>query len=354
MFKEEIIVTENNFKQSKKNKAKVNNVNRFNYLILLFFLTFICSLTWAGETDKIVKEVKEDKEVARVGDVVIKESELDEALRKYVPPGSIHRSMDPSKKEGFRKEALNDLVEVELLYNEAEARKINVPTDDIEKIVGENIKRLGSEEKFKGALKKEGLTIDSFRKKITKYRMVNILMENITKESEYSDEELKAYFENNKAQYKRPEAMHVWHILLKVDPVASEDEWLKKKEYAEQLIQKIKSGEDFRDVAYKYSEDSWKVKEGDLGIVHRGQLEPELEQAAFSLKEGEVGGPVRTIHGFHILKAGERKPEEQLSFEDVKQKLKNQLRISRFNEKKAALIERLKEKYPVKILIVNE
>ncbi|MBI5675415.1 MAG: peptidylprolyl isomerase [Nitrospirae bacterium] len=304
-----------------------------------------------GKEVEKVKEVKEDKEAARVGDVAIKESELDDALRKYVPPGSMHGSMDASKREGFRKDALNDLVEVELLYNEAKSREITVPRDVIEKVVEENLKRFGSEEKFKEALKKEGATIDSFREKITKYRMVNMLMEKIAKESEYSDEELKGYFENNRAKYKRPEALHVWHILVKVNPGASEDEWLKKKEYAEELLQKIKSGEDFRDVAYKYSEDAYKVKEGDLGIVHRGQLEPEIEEAAFSLKEGEVSGTVRTIHGFHIIKAGEKKPEEQLSLDEVKPKLKNELHGNRFKEKKAALLEKLRQQYPVKIYL---
>lgn len=345
-------MTENNFKQGKKIKVKVEEANRFLYLT--FSLTSILTLTLfltVTSPSLAVEADKTEHEVAKVGDVVITESELDNALQKYVPPGSMHGSMDPSKKEKYRKDALNDLVEVELLYNEAMARGKNALTDDIEKIVDENVKMFGSEKKFKEALKKEGLTIDSFRKKIIKYRIVNALMDSIMKESEYSDEELKDYYEKNKSKYKRPEAMRLWHILLKVDPGAHEDEWLKKKEYAEQLVQKIKSGEDFRDVAYKYSEDAWKVKEGDLGFVHRGQLEQEIEDSAFSLKEGEVGGPVRTYSGFHIVKAGERKPETQLSFEDVKEKLKKDLLENRFKEKKAALIGRLKEKYPVKISI---
>ncbi|MBI5739614.1 MAG: peptidylprolyl isomerase [Nitrospirae bacterium] len=346
-------MTGNYIKQDRKSKDR--KVNRFPVLIFslssiltIFMISIFSSASSAVEADK------KDHVVARVGDVSITETELDNALRKYVPPGSMHGSMDPSKRGKYRKDALNDLVEVELLYKEAKARDIKVSKDDIEQVVDENVKRFGSEKQFKEVLKKEGETLKSFREKIGKFAMVNALLADVVKESEYSDDELKEYFEKNRSKYTRPEAMRIWHILVKVDPSASEDEWLKRMEYAEELVRKIKSGEDFRDVAYKYSEDAWKVKEGDLGFIHRGQLEQEIEDAAFSLKEGDVSSPIRTYSGIHIVRAGEKKPETQLSFEDVKERLRKELQDGRYKEKKAGLIGRLKEKYPVTISIDGE
>ncbi|SPP99712.1 putative Ppic-type ppiase domain protein [Candidatus Sulfobium mesophilum] len=327
-----------------------NNILTFlNFFPFFAFLTFLnffpfSSFAWSEEKDI----------VARVGDAVITAPELENALQKYVPPGSMHGSMDPSKKEKYRKNALNDLVEVELLYHEAKSRGMKASKDAVDKAVEENMKRLGSEKKLKNALKKDGMTLDSYREKLGKYEMANAVVAAVVKETEYSEEELKDYYEKNKERYKKPEAMQIWHILVQVDPSASEEEWLKKRDYALQLYQKIKDGEDFRSVAYKYSEEAWKVKEGDLGILHRGQLEQEIEDVAFSLKEGEVSQPIRTYSGFHIVKAGERKPETQLSFEDAKNRLRDELHEKRFKEKMAALFERLRGKYPVKIYLNNK
>jgi parvulin-like peptidyl-prolyl isomerase len=77
----------------------------------------------------------------------------------------------------------------------------------------------------------------------------------------------------------------------------------------------------------------------------------ELEDAAFGLKQGEVSSLLRTIHGFHILKAGERKPGEIKSFDEMKDKLRKDLEKKRFEGKKQALIENLKKEYPVEIYL---
>lgn len=315
----------------------------FLWLIsIFFFLSLVKNYSFA-----------EDKIIAKVGDSVIRESQLEEALEKYKPTGSFH-NVSPEKRHKFRKDALNDLIDFELLFKEAKKRGIKVKGSTIDDVIEENVKKFGSKKKFKEVLKKQGLTIDEFKERVRKYHMVITLLNNIFKDTEYKEDELREYYEKNKQRFKRPESLHLYHILIKVDSTAIEEEWEKKKKYAEEILDKIRSGGDFGEVAYNYSEDPYKFKSGDLGFVHKGQLEPDIEKVAFSLKEGEMSGIVRSIYGFHILKAGEKRPETMMTFDEVKDKLKKDLDAKRFEEKREALLERLKKEHAIEIYIKFE
>lgn len=309
------------------------------FLLISPVLLILCSFVSA-----------EDKAVAKVGDSVIRESQLEEALDSYKPPGSFHK-ISPDNRKKFRKDALNDLIEFELLHKEAQRQGIKVKGSLIEEVIKENEKRFGSKKKFKDYLKKKGLTIDDFKEKVRRYHMVIALLNNLFKASEYKEEELKEYYGKNKYKFKRPEGIHLYHIMIKVESGSTEEERAKRQRYAEEILEKIRSGGDFGEIAYNYSEDAYKYKSGDLGFVHRGQLEPEIEKVAFSLKEGELSGVVKSIYGFHILKAGERLPEKIMTFDEVRDKLKKDLDTKRFDEKRAALLNRLKGEYPVEIYI---
>lgn len=292
----------------------------------------------------------ESKAVAKVGDTSITEFELREALNRYKPAGEYH-NVSPEKLEGFRKDALNELIELELLHKEAKRRDIRVSESTIDEVVEANIKALGSKENFTKALKKIDMSLDLFKQEIKKHQMIIALLNDIEKDARYQDEELKRYYKENKSKFKRPEGLHLYHILIKVDKSAVDDEWEKRRLYAEEILNKLKSGEDFGEIAYNYSEDSYKFKSGDYGFVHKGQLEKEIEDAAFSLKEGELSGVIRSIYGFHIVKAGEKKPETIFSFDEIKEKTRKELTKKRYEEKRKALLKRLREEYPVEIYI---
>jgi len=307
-------------------------------LLILFFVVNTAAVSAA------------EKAVARVADTIITEADLRDALDRYIPSGAFHGSIDRSQKDEYRVSALNDLIETELLYREALKRGMKPSEEAIEAVILHNIKQFGSEEKMNKAMEARGFTLDILRDKIRKNNMAETLLKELRAQSSYTEEELQKYYEENRAKYKRPDAIQLYHILISVDPGASEEIWQEKKKFAEQLLAKIRAGEDFGSIAYKYSDDPYKFKSGDLGFVHRGRLSPpELEDAAFSLKSGEMSDVIRTIHGFHILKAGERKPGETKSFDEVKGMLKKELEKARYEENKKALIDRLKKEYPVEI-----
>ncbi|NIR16479.1 MAG: peptidylprolyl isomerase, partial [Desulfobacterales bacterium] len=93
--------------------------------------------------------------------------------------------------------------------------------------------------------------------------------------------------------FKMPESRRLREILIKVDPSAPEETWQKKKEYTEGILKRARSGEDFRTLAWNYSTDKYRVKEGDLGVVHEGRLQPELQEIAWKMKAGEISDVIR-------------------------------------------------------------
>ena len=151
-----------------------------------------------------------------------------------------------------------------------------------------------------------------------------------------SEDEMKSYYDSHKDEFTTPESVHVRHILIKVDKDASEEDKQKAREKAEDLLAKIKAGEDFEKVASEFSDDTTtKSKGGDLGFITKGRVVKQFEDAAFALKPGEVSGVIETAFGYHIIKVDEKKDESIEPYETAKESIKQKL-----------LKERLKSEVP--------
>ncbi|NPB09248.1 MAG: peptidylprolyl isomerase, partial [Thermodesulfobacteria bacterium] len=131
---------------------------------------------------------------------------------------------------------------------------------------------------------------------------------------------------------------------------ASKEEEAKALEKAKKIREMALKGEDFAELAKKYSDDpGTKDKGGDLGFFTRGQMVKEFEEAAFSLKPGEISQPVRTAFGYHIIKVEKKRPARQKSFEEVKDQIKEELLRQRQEERLKAALKELEKKYSPKV-----
>jgi len=128
--------------------------------------------------------------------------------------------------------------------------------------------------------------------------------ENYRDEVVLSEEELERHYRRTLGQFEIPEQMQASHILIRVEEDAEQEKINKRRELAEKVLQQIKAGEDFADLARRYSDDDATAREGGaLGYFPRGTMTQNFERAAFDLEPGEVSDIVRTSHGFHIIKA---------------------------------------------------
>src|SRR4029450_2821785 len=92
------------------------------------------------------------------------------------------------------------------------------------------------------------------------------------------------------------------------------------------ILARARAREDFATLAKESSEDPGSApKGGELGVFGRGQMVPPFEQAAFALKPGEVSGVGETPFGFHVIKVTDRAPARKLAFDEVKERLKQEM-----------------------------
>lgn len=141
-----------------------------------------------------------------------------------------------------------------------------------------------------------------------------------------TDAQLQALYNQNKDQYRTPETVDVQQILLMTQgKPASEDAAIKAK--AEDVLKQAKAGADFAELAKKYSDDPGSKDKGGLYAgVTRGQMVPEFEQAAFSLKPGQISDLVKTQYGYHIVKVLKHEQPHLKTFDEVKAQLTDQFK----------------------------
>ncbi len=284
------------------------------------------------------------KPVAKVNDTVLTETDLEEALNEIMPAGVFHGGFSSEKRMSQRPKALEKMIDKELFYQAAIKKGIEVE-DLIESYETKTKKRLGSEGKFREALVKAGLTEKQYKEKLRKKHLVNkFINDEVKKKSEVTDKEIKNYYKINKKKYFRPEARRIRHILIKVPPNASAKDRALKKQRAQEIIEKIKAGEDMSMVAWNYSDDPYRVQGGDYGLVHRGRLDPDLEKHVFKLEPNRLSNILETRFGYHIVRVEEIKAPEQISLEDVSERIKKELTEEKEKQIRKDLIKNLRGK----------
>lgn len=165
-----------------------------------------------------------------------------------------------------------------------------------------------------------------------------------------TDDEIETYYKGHKEEFTSPESVKARHILLKVPEGADEKAWKEAESKAKDIKKKLENGEDFAELAKKYSDDPGsKNKGGDLGFFTKGRMVPEFESAAFSLKPGEMSDPVKTNFGYHIIEVKEKKAASTKALPEVQAQMRQTLQREKQQRLQDELIEKLKAKYPVKV-----
>jgi len=160
-----------------------------------------------------------------------------------------------------------------------------------------------------------------------------------------AEKEISDYYELNQESFKNPKQIKARHILLKLSPDASESEETKTKEKALSLLKRLKDGEDFAALAKKYSQGPTASKGGDLGYFTQGKMVKPFEELAFSLKKGEIGGPIKTRFGWHIIRIDDIKDATVKTFSEVRNQivttLKNDISKEIAHERALTLMDQM-------------
>lgn len=172
---------------------------------------------------------------------------------------------------------------------------------------------------------------------------LELSVDQLAREEQVSEEELREYYREHAADYRTEEQRRARHLLIRVAPDAPAEEVAKARRKAEELLARIRRGEDFAALAKRYSQDPGSARQGgDLGFFGKGVMDPAFERAVFALrKPGEVAGPVRTPFGFHLIQLVEIRPGRVKPFAAVKERIAQALRREKASRRYYDLAEQL-------------
>jgi peptidyl-prolyl cis-trans isomerase C len=225
----------------------------------------------------------------------------DEILKqmKRIPEWARPQLQDAEGKSKF----LDEMIKRELIYQEAEKMKLN------------------NNEEFQAQVKEF--------KKMTLVQL--ILKKEVDEKVKVDNEEAKKFFDQNADKLTVGTKIKASHILVETEKEAND------------VLDKINKGRGFADLAKSLSKDSVSAKKGgDLGYFGRGQMVPEFERAALSLKPGEVSKPVRPRFGYHVIKLIDIKKGEPAKFEESKEAIMRQITMEKRKKIFDKFVDRLK------------
>ena len=170
--------------------------------------------------------------------------------------------------------------------------------------------------------------------------LVNYAVEKTISKVNVTEEDVKKYYEENKAQFVAPESVNAAHILVDTE------------ERANEILADINAGKiTFEDAAREYSSCPSKANGGNLGDFGRGQMVPEFDTAVFEMAEGEIScAPVKTQFGYHLIKLNSKTTESVMDFETIHDELYNTLINEKRHSAYESKINQLKIVYPVDLM----
>ena len=166
-----------------------------------------------------------------------------------------------------------------------------------------------------------------------KVRFVKFSKDKVLKGVKVSDDAIRSYYDTNKKEFEVKERRRARHILVRVPLDADNATLAEKRRKAEEILKEAKSGKDFAELAKKYSEDPGSAKSGgDLGFFTKEMMVKPFSDKVFTMKEGEIAGPVRTRFGFHIIKLEKIEPGRTKGFDEVKAEIAKKLKTKKAND----------------------
>jgi peptidyl-prolyl cis-trans isomerase SurA len=298
-----------------------------------------------GPNSKVVEEI-----VARVNNEIITRSELDKAR------GSAQEDAEQECKgkctpeeqkiqiEDRQKNALRDLIDQSLLVQRGKDMGISVETEVIKRLDQIRIQNnLSSMEDLEKAVSTQGINWEDFKDNIRKGLLTQrVISQEVGSHITVSKEDVAKYYEDHKAEFVRPEQVALREIVVSTEGKKdSELPDLKKK--AETALKRVKDGEEFTEIAKRFSDGSTAKQGGFLGVYKRGELSKELEDTVFKMKKNDLTEVLDTKQGYLVLQVLEHYDEGEQSLAKVEGEITDKLYSERMEPKLRDYLKTLRE-----------
>jgi peptidyl-prolyl cis-trans isomerase C len=288
------------------------------------------------------------KPVVRVNGAVLTDRDLLREMLAIFPYAGQHNAGFPKAMEAdIRRGALKMIVFEELVYQEAQRRKMTVPQATLSRAVVDFQKHFPSDQQFHEFLNKELNGSQAFlRLKIRRSLLIEeILKTEVTDKASLSAAQLREYYDKNPNRFKTADSLSIQTISFLPTDKATPGQALQVRKRAEDGLRQAKATktyEEFGALAEKISEDDFRVMMGDRKSVERSQLPPEVQQATRAIKEGQVSDLIQIGQAYCIVRLNARTPAGTQGFETVKDSLREELQRTKTEKLRAGLDRRLR------------
>ncbi len=284
-----------------------------------------------------------DGTLAVVGGEKISIEEYQANLRVSYRQRFFHGTIPKDELKAFRRDVADSLIDNVLLRQEAERRGIKPDPEWVAERVKKYEKQYGDSEDWK---KRHDEIVASLRKKFNELSRLSQLEHQVKDVPAPAPADVREYYRRHPDKFTTPEALRVSMILLTVDPSSPSSAWRDAFDKAKGLVKRIRGGDDFEQLAYKYSGDASAQQGGDLGFIHKGMLSKDAQQVIDAMKVNAVSDPVQLLRGIAVFRLDERKPAELNDFDKVKKRAGALLVRERAKQAWQALRDELRKTTP--------
>lgn len=242
----------------------------------------------------------------------------------------------------FKQRIVDNLVNAKLVEQAAKQKGITVSDAEIQKQIDQLKSGFADQSQFEAALKSAGMTLDGLKAKLRQQMVTTKLTDLLAADTKVTDQEIRAYYDGNKAQFEQKAQKRSSHILFKAADKAT----------AQKVLGQIKAGTiTFAAAAKKYSIDAVSANEGgDLGWPSSSYV-PEFTAAVEKLTKGKMSGLVQSTYGYHIILVTDERPAKQQTLAEVKAKIEQIIVAKRKSEAWAKFLEELRKNAKIEILL---
>jgi peptidyl-prolyl cis-trans isomerase SurA len=294
---------------------------------------------------RVVEEI-----IARVNNEIITRSEYEKArataaedakqdCQAHCTPEQLQIAI-----EDRQKNALRDLIDQSLLVQRGKDMGVSVEADVIKKLDQVRIQNnLSSMEDLEKAVSAQGLNWEDFKNNLRNGILTQrVISSEVGSHITIGRDEIEKYYNEHKSEFVRPEQVALRSIEVNTEKKSPEQiAELKKK--AETTLKRIKDGDDFGEMAKRFSDGSTAKQGGFLGVYKRGELSKELEDVVFKMRKNDVTDVMDTKQGFLVLQVLEHYDEGEQSLAKVENEITDKLYSARMEPAMREYVKTLRE-----------
>lgn len=258
--------------------------------------------------------------------------------------------MDTDAFDQIKKEILNELIDTELLYQAGQKKGLQVAAATVEKEFLKVRQQFPSEVAFTRGLEKMGMSLTEMKEKLAKSLTIEtFITQHITQDISVTEAETRHYYDSRPELFESPLYIRASHILITVPSEAAQPEKEAAKKKLTRIENKLKKGEDFAELAKKYSDGPSKANGGDIGFFERGEMVKPFEDAAFALSKGQTSGIVQTQFGFHLIKTTDRMQDPPIPYKTAQYDIRKKIALEKSKQRLDDYLKDLKQAAKIEI-----